>query len=171
LGAASGKALQAIGYDVAGWGRSTRTDSPFPVFAGRENLDAFLARTQILVNVLPNTPETKAFVGRDIFARLAKMSGQTGAYFISAGRGETVVEPELVEALRSGVLAGAVLDVFNKEPLPDESPLWTMENVLITPHAAADSDPPSIVAQIMNTVAALERGEVPTVTVDLTRGY
>jgi glyoxylate/hydroxypyruvate reductase A len=171
LGAAAGKALQAIGYDVAGWGRSARTDSPFPVFAGRENLDAFLARTEILVNVLPNTPETNGFVGREIFARLARMSGQSGAYFISAGRGETVVEPELVEALQSGVLAGAVLDVFNKEPLPDESPLWAMENVLITPHAAADSDPPSIVAQIMNTVAALERGDSPAITVDLTRGY
>ncbi|MHB1207076.1 MAG: 2-hydroxyacid dehydrogenase [Rhodospirillaceae bacterium] len=171
LGAASGRALQAIGYDVAGWGRTARAESPFPVFAGRENLDAFLARTEILVNVLPNTPETKGFVGRDVFARLAKMPGQKGAYFISAGRGETVVEPELVEALQSGVLAGAVLDVFNKEPLPDDSPLWAMENVLITPHAAADSDPPSIVAQIMGTVEALERGEQPRITVDLSRGY
>lgn len=171
LGSASARALQVIGYDVAGWARSPRSDAPFPVFAGRENLDAFLARTQILVNILPNTPETKGFVGAKVFAKLAKMEGQGGAYFINAGRGETVNEPELVAALRSGVLAGAALDVFNTEPLPQDSPLWGMENVLITPHAAADSYPPAIVAQVVETVERLERGEALPVTVDLTKGY
>ena len=171
LGGAAGRALHAIGYDVAGWARSPHPESEFPVYAGRENLDAFLARTHILVNLLPNTPETKSSVGRDIFARLAKMEGQSGAYFINAGRGETVAENELVEALQSGVLAGAVLDVFNTEPLPAESPLWAMENVLITPHAAADSYPPAIVAQVIDTVERLERGEPLPVTVNISRGY
>ena len=171
LGGAAGKALQGIGYDVAGWARSPHPASPFPVYAGAESLDAFLGRTQILVNLLPNTPDTKGSVGREIFKRLAKMDGQRGAYFINAGRGETVNEPELVEALQSGVLAGAALDVFNQEPLPQDSPLWAMDNVLITPHAAADSYPPAIVAQVMDTVARLERGEPLPVTVDLNRGY
>lgn len=171
LGTAAGKALQAIGYDVAGWGRTARAGAPFPVFAGLGERDAFLARTQVLVNILPNTPETRGSVGKAVFSKLARMDGQGGAYFVSAGRGETVNETELAEALRTGVLAGAVLDVFNKEPLPQESPLWGMENVLITPHAAADSYPPAIVAQVMDTVERLERGEPLPVTVDLSKGY
>ncbi len=171
LGTAAGKALQAIGYDVAGWGRSARADAPFPIFAGPENLHAFLARTQVLVNILPNTPDTKGSVGAEVFAKLARMDGQSGAYFISAGRGETVNETELAQALQTGVLAGAVLDVFNTEPLPQDSPLWGMPNVLITPHAAADSSPPAIVAQVLETLERLERGEPLPVTVDLSKGY
>ncbi len=171
LGTAAGKALQVIGYDVAGWGRTTKADAPFPIFAGAECLDAFLARTQVLVNILPNTPDTRGSVGAKVFAKLAKMDGQGGAYFVSAGRGETVNEADLVAALTSGVLAGAVLDVFNKEPLPQDSPLWAMDNVLITPHAAADSSPPAIVAQVIDAVERLERGEPLPVTVDLAKGY
>jgi glyoxylate/hydroxypyruvate reductase A len=170
LGEACGKMLTQLGFEVAGWARSQRDASPFPIFAGRGSLDAFLARTEILVSLLPNTPETSGLIGRDIFERLAR-NRSLGALFINAGRGETVVESELIEALTSGTLNGAVLDVFNVEPLPSDSPFWAMENVLVTPHIAADSDPEVIVAQIMRDVERLERGEAPLNVVDMSRGY
>ena len=88
-----------------------------------------------------------------------------------AGRGDTVVQSDLIEALQSGVLDGAVLDVFTPEPLPPDNPLWGMPNVLITPHVAADSNPATIVPDIFRRVAQLEQGITPSPTVDLLRGY
>lgn len=171
LGEACGKALSQIGFDVAGWARSPRDASPFPVFCGRDSMVAFLERTEILVNLLPNTPETAGLIGRGIFQRLDRKGSLGGAFFVNAGRGETAVERELTDALSDGTLSGAVLDVFDIEPLPQESPLWTMNNVLVTPHVAADSDPEVIVAQILRDVQRLERGEGPLSVVDMSRGY
>lgn len=171
LGEACGKMLTQLGFEVAGWARSQRDTSPFPVFAGRNELDTFLARTEILVSLLPNTPETSGLIGREIFERLAQNRSLGGTFFVNAGRGETVIESELIDALTSGTLNGAVLDVFNVEPLSTESPLWVMDNVLITPHIAADSDPEVIVAQIVRDVERLERGEDLLNTVDMSRGY
>jgi len=171
LGEACGKMLTQLGFQVAGWARSRRDASPFPVFSGRDSLGPFLERTEILVNLLPNTPETAGLIGREIFQRMNRNNRLGGAFFVNAGRGETVVESELVDALTCGTLAGAVLDVFNVEPLPEESPLWVMDNVLITPHVAADSDPEVIVAQILRDVKRLERGEGPLSVVDMSRGY
>lgn len=171
LGEACAKTLAQLGFDVAGWARTPREGSPFPVFAGQDGFDEFLQRTDILVSLLPDTPETVGLVGRNVFARLARDGSLGGPSFINAGRGKTVVEGELVEALRSGMLTGAVLDVFNTEPLPSDSPLWALDNVLITPHVAADSDPEVIVAQIMRDVERLEKGEPLSNTVDMGRGY
>jgi glyoxylate/hydroxypyruvate reductase A len=171
LGEACAKTLAQLGFDVAGWARTPRDASPFPIFAGQDGFDEFLQRTDILVSLLPDTPDTAGLVGCDVFARLARDGSLGGPSFVSAGRGRTVVEDELVDVLRSGMLTGAVLDVFNVEPLPSDSPLWAMENVLITPHVAADSDPEVIVAQIMRDVERLESGEPLSNTVDMRRGY
>jgi glyoxylate/hydroxypyruvate reductase A len=171
LGEACGKLLSQLGFEVAGWARSRRDASPFPVFSGRDSLGSFLERTEILVNLLPNTPETAGLIGHEIFQRLDRHGSLGGAFFVNAGRGETVVESELTGALTNGILTGAVLDVFNVEPLPVESPLWAMDNVLVTPHVAADSDPEVIVAQILRDVKRLERGEGPLSIVDMSRGY
>jgi len=171
LGEACGKMLAQLGFEVAGWARSQRDASPFPIFSGRTSLGSFLERTEILVNLLPNTPETAGLIGRDLFQQLDRNGGLGGAFFVNVGRGETVVENELIDALATGTLAGAVLDVFNIEPLPEESPLWTMSNVLVTPHVAADSDPEVIVAQILRDVKRLEIGEAPLQVVDMSRGY
>jgi len=119
---------------------------------------------------LPRTPETERLVNQEVLARLGRnRSAEPG--FINAGRGDTVVEADLIDALRAGRLSGAVLDVFEQEPLPTDSQLWRMENVLITPHAAADSNPETIIPQIMANVERLERGDIPARTVDMGRGY
>jgi glyoxylate/hydroxypyruvate reductase len=170
MGEASGRALQMIGYQVSGWARTPRADFPFPVHAGKDALPEFLSEIDVLVNLLPRTPETLGLVGREVFANLGKRrSGPK--FYVSAGRGETVVQADLVEALQSGVLGGAVLDVFTSEPLAADSPLWGMENVLITPHVAADSNPATIVPDVFRRVEQLERGVMPSPTVDLLRGY
>lgn len=170
MGEASGRALQVIGYQVTGWARTPRNAFPFPVHAGKEALPKFLGEVDILVNLLPRTADTAGLIDRDVFARLGKArSGEK--FFVNAGRGETVGQADLVEALQSGVLDGAVLDVFAPEPLAAESPLWGMPNVLITPHVAADSNPATIVPDVFRRIGLLERGVIPSPTVDLVRGY
>ncbi|MGE4063774.1 MAG: NAD(P)-dependent oxidoreductase [Rhodospirillaceae bacterium] len=170
MGEASGRALRMIGYQVCGWARTPRKDFPFPVHVGEKGLPEFLEETDILVNLLPRTAATAGLVNREVFARLgARRAGKN--FYISAGRGDTVVQAHLIEALQSGVLGGAVLDVFTPEPLPADSPLWGMSNVLITPHVAADSNPATIVPDIFRRIEQLERGIVPSPTVDLRRGY
>lgn len=170
MGEASGRALRAIGYNVSGWARSPRPGLAFPVYAGKDSLADFLEEIDILVNLLPRTPETTGLVNREVFARIgAKRAGRK--FYVNAGRGETTAQNDLVAALQSGLLAGAVLDVFSPEPLPKDNPLWGMPNVLITPHVAADSNPATIVPDLFRRVALLERGIIPTPTVDLDRGY
>lgn len=170
MGGASGRALQAVGFQVSGWARTAREGLPFPIAVGKDGFGTFLEETDILVNLLPRTPETTGLVNRDVFARLGKARG--GAkFFVNAGRGETVVQDELVAALQSGTLDGAVLDVFTPEPLAADSPLWAMPNVLITPHVAADSNPDTIIPEIFRTITRMERGEQVQGTVDLVRGY
>jgi glyoxylate/hydroxypyruvate reductase A len=171
LGTACGKMLMQMGFRVTGWTRAPRDTAPFPVFAGRDGLDEFLKHTDILVSLLPNTPETAGLIGHSIFERLGRESRLGRSYFINAGRGETVAQRDLIAALAAGTLSGAVLDVFDVEPLPQDSPLWAMENVLLTPHIAADSDPAVIVAQILNDVVSLERGGPLENVVDVARGY
>lgn len=170
MGQASGRALQSLGFQVTGWARSARAGAVFPIHAGREALGAFLEDIDILVNVLPRTDETTGLVDRRVFAQLGRRrSGPK--YFVNAGRGDTVVQDDLIDALKSGVLHGAVLDVFTPEPLPADNPLWAMDNVLITPHVAADSNPLTIIPQVFKDVASLERGQKPAGVVDLVRGY
>ncbi|MCA0202103.1 MAG: hypothetical protein LCH56_14950 [Proteobacteria bacterium] len=170
MGQASGRALQSLGFQVTGWARSARPGSAFPVHTGRDALGAFLEDADILVNVLPRTDETTGLVDQSVFARLGR--GRPGPkFFVNAGRGDTVVQTDMIAALTSGVLHGAVLDVFTPEPLPADNPLWSMDNVLITPHVAADSNPLTIVPRVLEDIASLERGEKPAGIVDLVRGY
>lgn len=170
MGQASGRALQHLGFQVTGWARTARAGSAFPIHAGREALGAFLEGIDILVNILPRTDETTGLVDGRVFARLGR-SRPGPKYFINAGRGDTVVQNDLVAALKTGVLHGAVLDVFTPEPLPADNPLWAMDNVLITPHVAADSNPLTIIPHVVEDVARLEHGETPAGGVDLARGY
>ena len=170
MGQSSGRALKALGFDVVGWARSPRADSAFPIHAGRPALSEFLESVDILVNVLPRTDDTTGLVDKDVFARLGRQRPGP-KYFVNAGRGDTVVQDDLIAALRSGILNGAVLDVFTPEPLPPDNALWAMDNVLITPHVAADSNPLTIIPQVIQDVASLERGARPAGVVDLKRGY
>jgi glyoxylate/hydroxypyruvate reductase A len=170
LGKACGLHLQQLGFVVAGWARSS-TDVGFKVLHGKEGLAELLAQTDILVNLLPNTQETHGLIDQALFEQLSRAGVLPGPAFVNAGRGEAVVHADLLRALDNGTLSGAVLDVFALEPLAADDPLWSMGNVLITPHVAADSDAHVVVEQIMHEVQRLESGLALQQAVDLRRGY
>ncbi len=166
LGADCARTLAVIGFDVAGWARSAKTLDGVEVFAGADALDAFLARTEILVCLLPLTPETRGILGRPLFERLP-----AGASVINVARGEHLVEGDLLQVLDSGHLANAVLDVFHQEPLPAEHPFWDHPKVLVTPHVGSLIDPVAGGAAIAANVERFRRGEPIPDMVDLAKGY
>src|SRR5262245_64357725 len=107
------------GFDVAGWVRSPRSVPGIEIHSGRQHLHAFLARSEIVVNFLPLTPDTTGILDAAVFAHLPK-----GAALVNLGRGAHVIDADLIAALDADHLAGATLDVFRIEPLPKDSPLW-----------------------------------------------
>ena len=169
IGLDAARKLAALGYDVAGWSRSAKA-APFPTFHGAAGLDALLARTDVLVCLLPLTPDTRGLLNASLFAKLAR-DGRLGPVLINAGRGGQQVEADIVAALEAGVLKGASLDVFETEPLPKESPLWTREDVFISPHNAGLSAPQAVARYIADQILAFERGAPLRNVVDRARGY
>jgi glyoxylate/hydroxypyruvate reductase len=171
LGQDAARKLQMMGFDVAGWNRSAKTVEGVPLFTGMEGLDAFLARTDILVVLLPLTAETKGILNLSLFTKLAQNGRLGGPVVINSGRGGLQVEADILKALETGILKGVTLDVFENEPLPLDSPLWDHTRVTLTPHNAAVSHPEDIAAHVARQIAAIEAGETPLGLVDRTRGY
>ncbi|WP_420391798.1 2-hydroxyacid dehydrogenase [Acuticoccus sp.] len=161
--------LLALGYRVHGWSRSARS-SGVTLHVGARGLDDFLAATDVLVCLLPHTPDTRGLLDADLIAKLSRDSA-IGPVLINAGRGAVQVEADVAAALHSGALRGASLDVFATEPLPADSPLWGAPNLIITPHCASISDPRSTVAAILAQIVRVERGEPLEHVVDRARGY
>ena len=129
VGSAIGEMLQALGMYVIGVSRIVRKARGFDEILASDRLREAAARSDYLINILPATPENTALFDAGLFAAM-----KSSAYYISAGRGQTVDEAALIAALRERRIAGAAFDVFQAEPLPPESPFWTMPNVFITPH-------------------------------------
>jgi phosphoglycerate dehydrogenase-like enzyme len=123
----------ALNMDVEGIRRSPTGHEPCPTFSF-DQLSEVLGRADWVALALPLTPDTQNLFDQQQFARM-----KPGAQFINVGRGELVDETALINALNSQHLAGAALDVFATEPLPEDSPLWSMKNVLITPHSSGAS--------------------------------
>jgi glyoxylate/hydroxypyruvate reductase A len=171
MGKAAVDILLRLGFRVRGWTRSPREVKDLETFSGAAGLDRFLAGTDILVSLLPLTPDTTGLVDRSLLRKLKREGPLGGPVFINAGRGGTQVERDLAEALADGTLAGASLDVFAEEPLSADSPLWGLPNVTITPHVAAVSNPPALARQIAEQIMAFERGEPLNHLIDRTRGY
>ena len=167
---AAGK-LRMLGFRVAGWSRTAKAIDGIDTFAGPDELDLFLERTDILVSLLPLTSDTRGFVDRSILARLARCEPLGGPVFINAGRGGTHVEADIVAALEASKLSGASLDVFETEPLPADSPLWDFPNAIVSPHVAAWSSPVAVSRFIARQRARLERGEALEHVVDRVTGY
>jgi glyoxylate/hydroxypyruvate reductase A len=163
--------LQALGFDVSGWSRSPKSLPNLSSFHGAEGLDRLLARTDILVALLPLTAQTRGILSAALFAKLARDGKLGGPYLINAGRGGCQVEADIIAALESGVLRGASLDVFEIEPLPKASPLWGRPNVFLSPHNSAISTPDSVARYIAEQISARERGEALRNVVDRARGY
>ena len=166
LGGKVAQSLVAWDFPVRCWSRSRKSYPKVESFAGQGELDPFLAGTRVLINLLPNTPETVGIIDRQLLDKLAD-----NAYVINLARGVHLVENDLLGALESGKIKAAMLDVFNREPLPDSSPLWAHPRVIITPHVAAVTRPLEAIDYISRTIASLDRGEIPAGQVDLKRGY
>lgn len=156
--------LTALGADVTGIARSSGTRAGFSVFAERE-LEHHLPHTDILVMILPSTPDNHHALNA---ARLAHLPAH--AWLVNVGRGDTVNEEDLVTAINKGMLAGAALDVFETEPLPESSPLWELANVIISPHAAGGR-PRGASELIAENVRKFLAGETLANVVDRAKGY
>ena len=164
LGKAAARPLVDLGFDVAGW---SRTAQPVPGVTGYDggHLGDFLARTDILVCLLPLTPATRGILNRDTLAKLP-----AGACLINAGRGPLLVEDDLIAALDSG-LAAATLDVFAVEPLPADHRFWGDGRITVTPHVASATDARSAVDEVVKAIAAIRGGRIPDHVVGRVRGY
>jgi glyoxylate/hydroxypyruvate reductase A len=173
LGCDAAQKLTMVGFQVAGWSRTPKTIGGIESFSGKEGLAPFLARTDILVALLPLTHETRGFVDARLIAGLARDGHPSlgGPHLINAGRGGSQVETDILAALDSGVLASAVLDVFETEPLPQDSPLWSHPRVTITPHEAAMSAPDTVAAMVARQIRNCEAGGALENVVERTRGY
>ena len=158
LGSDAAGKLKVMGFDVIGWSKSGRAVADIPMHA-QSGLDEFLGKTDILVGLLPLTAETRDLYDASLFAKLKKGGALGGPVFINAGRGGSQVEADLIAALGDGTLIGASLDVFQTEPLPQASPLWSLGNVVLTPHSAADSDVSALFGSVERQIARFERGE------------
>ena len=173
LGQDAARKLTALGYTVAGWSRTAKEIAGVDCFAGESELTAFLARTDILVVLLPDTPDTRGILNRDLFGKLARDSVLPEALpvLINAGRGALQVEADIIACLDDGTLKGATLDVFETEPLPADNPLWSHPLVTVTPHVSADSQPDALAAAIVRQIRRHEAGEALENVVDRARGY
>jgi glyoxylate/hydroxypyruvate reductase A len=163
--AAAGKLLE-FGFKVRGWSRSPKTIDKVESFHGRDELSAFLSGTEILVCLLPLTPETRGILNASLLAQLPR-----GASLINAARGGHLVETDLSAAMASGQVAAATLDVFETEPLPEDHPFWSTDRLYVTPHNASDTDPRSAAWRIARQIARFEAGEGLENVVERRRGY
>jgi glyoxylate/hydroxypyruvate reductase A len=166
LGAMAAHELARQGFKVSGWARSPKTLEGVESFHGEAGFAPFLAKSEILVVMLPLTPETEGILGAKTLGMLPR-----GAKIINVGRGNLVDEEALIAALRSGQVAEATLDVFQTEPLPAESPLWDFDQVLVTPHLASVAIPRTAARQVAENLRRLASGEPLVNVVDPLRGY
>jgi len=166
LGQAAARALKALNYRLAGWSHSPKMLDGVESFVGADGLKPFLAKTDILVCLLPLTPATRGILNAQTFAALPQ-----GAAVINCARGGHLIEKDLLAALDGGHLRGATLDVFQTEPLPESSPLWTHPKVFLTPHIAAITDPESFMRNVANAIRRMDQGSPPDNLVDFARLY
>lgn len=166
LGKALAGDLLKLSVQVRGWSASGKPGLPFPVHTGTTGLQAFLKHTNVLVCLLPLTPETRRILNTKLFSALPR-----GAFVINVARGGHLAEEDLLQALNSGHLSGAALDVFNEEPLPEEHPFWDHPRIHISPHIASVSDLGSVVPQLLENYTRLIHGQPLLNQVSDSKGY
>ncbi|MER8424487.1 glyoxylate/hydroxypyruvate reductase A [Mesorhizobium sp. M1403] len=171
LGRAAASVLLSLGFPVNGWSRSDRPMQGVSTYAGEAGLIPFLNATDILVVLLPLTPQTHGIVNHGVLKELRKRNGLGGSVLINVGRGRLQKDADILRALDDGTLKEASLDVFEVEPLPKTSPLWNHPKVFVTPHAAATSDPVHLAPIMLRQMDAFERGEALENVVDRDAGY
>jgi glyoxylate/hydroxypyruvate reductase A len=166
LGADAARKLQFIGFRTAGWSRTPKQLPGIECFAGPDQLGHFLARSEVLINLLPLTPSTRGILGKALFDQLPD-----GAFIVHLGRGGQLVVDDLIAALDSGKLGGAMLDVFPQEPLPQGHPLWTHPKVVVTPHASTAPIASLAMRQVVENIRRVGAGEPLIGLVDPAVGY
>lgn len=166
MGSRVAQVLHALDYPVAVWSRSPKAVPGVASFSGADALPQFLARTRVLINTLPLTPETHGLLNTHTLSQLLP-----GAYLINMGRGPHLVEDDLIPLLDQGVLSGATLDVFCQEPLPADHPFWQDTRITITPHVAAASLRQETVEQIAHKIQRYLQGQAITGRVEGRTGY
>ncbi|MCU1758058.1 MULTISPECIES: D-2-hydroxyacid dehydrogenase [Pseudomonas] len=158
--------LQPFGVELFAIASSAREQAPFTEVATLNDLPRLVTQMDYVINLLPNTPETHDLYDAELFALF-----NPNAVFINAGRGVAVVDADLVEALRLGHLAGAIIDVCRQEPLPAKHPFWTAWGLLLTGHSSAPTSPPMMVQLFIDNLRAYQAGEPLRGEVDFERGY
>ena len=166
LGAACAGALKALNFDVAGWSRRPKALPDIQTHSGTEGLHSILARSDILVLLLPQTPETENTLNTKTLAMMPR-----GARLLNPGRGPLIDDDALLAALDSGQIGHATLDVFRIEPLPPGHPYWAHPNVTVTPHIASETRPDTAAAFIAENIARYEQGAALLNEVDRAAGY
>ncbi|KRE05940.1 hypothetical protein ASE63_06420 [Bosea sp. Root381] len=166
IGRACAQQCLALGYQVSGWSRRGEPLAGVEVHGGEQGLPMFLSRSDVLVCLLPQTRETAGILSRDTLGQLPK-----GAYLVNAGRGEHLVDDDLLALIAEGHLSGAMLDAFRKEPLPSDNPFWTAPGVTVTPHIAGWTEPSTAARHVVEAIAALRAGQQPRGVVHRARGY
>ena len=166
MGGAVARRIASLGFPVRGWSRTPRASAGVEGFHGTASLAPFLIGSRVVIATLPLTAETRGILDRDAFAQMPQ-----GSYVVNVGRGGLIVERDLLDALDSGRIAGAMLDVFETEPLPPDHWLWRHPRVTVTPHASAVTLRDASLAQVADKIRRCHRGEAVSGRVDRVRGY
>ncbi|GLS86558.1 glyoxylate/hydroxypyruvate reductase A [Cypionkella aquatica] len=166
LGTACAKALAALNFNVVGWSRTEKNVEGIPTFHGQDGLQTALHGADIVVTLLPKTPETENILNAEHLALL-----KPGAFVLNPGRGPLIDDAALLAALDSGQIGHATLDVFRIEPLPQDHPFWAHPRVTVTPHIAADTRATGAVKVLIENIRRAEAGEPLLHLVDRARGY
>lgn len=166
IGSAVAIRLRQAGFQVLGWSRRAKSIANVRVFAGKQQLPDFLAASKILVCLLPLTPETENMLNQATLSQLPQ-----GAYVVNVARGNHLVEEDLLSLLNNNHLAGACLDVFREEPLPQTHPFWNHSKITITPHIASLTDPASVAPQIVDNYRRMQINKPLLNQINIQQGY
>lgn len=166
LGRGAIEALRPFGFALRAWSRSPREIEGIACYHGQGQIDTFLGGCDILISLLPLTPETTGLIDDAFLSKLPQ-----GASLVLVGRGDQTDQEALLAALDSGQIGSAFIDVTSPEPLPAGHPLWRHPQVILTPHIACVTDAAGAAETLIGNLQALKRGEPIVGEVDLQRGY
>ena len=161
------ESLVALGFEVYGYSRTPKVISGIPCYSQEKGqLEDFVKQVNTLICLLPLTHRTHGILNYSLFSHLPQ-----GSFLINLGRGQHLVEPDLLQAIDKGIIAGAYLDVFQEEPLPNTHPFWTQPQIYITPHIASITDQAEAARQFFLNHQRMQKGQALIHQVEEIRGY